>query len=106
MIRKMKRKLLVGVAAVALALGGVVTTAVPASAMPAWEMHQVCKNNHGAMWTAFLAYPSQGAYGWRCMVANTSPTKGLDIAKYCRDWGFGTTAKTDNPSDAYSWYCA
>lgn len=107
MIRsKLKRTLAAGVVSAALVLGGIFATAAPASAMADWEMHQVCKNNHGAMWTAFLMYPSQGAYGWRCIVANTPTSKSLDIAKYCRDWGFGSGARTNNPSDPNSWYCA
>lgn len=74
--------------------------------MEAWEYTQVCENNYGYGWSAWLMYPNQGAFGWRCIVSNTPNIRNLDIAKYCRDWGFGTTAKTDNTSDAYSWYCA
>lgn len=114
----MKQRVAVGVAAIALAIGGTLAVASPAMALSSGELTQACRTQaHGtnhdfqAGWTAHLYYPSQGVYGWKCYYNDGWPwaingTKyNLSVQGWC-DREYGNDAHFSNQSDAYSWYCA
>lgn len=104
-MKGMKRKMSALLIALSVATISVLAVPTAANAMTREDYNLVCQYNHGFAWKSVLSYPSQGAYGWRCYVGITPATRGLDIASYCRDILGTTGARTNNPSDPYSWYC-
>ncbi|MBF4461765.1 MULTISPECIES: hypothetical protein [unclassified Rathayibacter] len=107
-----RRKILAAAVGGLLAVGGVLGFAAPASALSSGEMTQACRLQYQtAGWEAYLYYPDQGVYGWRCFYNNApwakdrNERKNLSVQNWCSRQ-YGQNAYFSNQSNAYSWYCA
>lgn len=106
----MKQRLAVGLAAIALGVGGSLAVAAPASASTAVNMNLVCQQNMGNdSWGAKLIN-SGSVYGWKCWNRAypeqywLGPFFDADVNYYC--WAVeDTSAYFTNSSDPYSWRC-
>jgi len=101
---KTLRKIAMMAAGGLLVGGAVVLPATSASATgETVSLNQACIISYGAGWAARLVYPSQGAYGWRCLVPPYGVQRPVDVNGYCQyyygEWAYNT-------GGAYSWYCA
>ncbi len=107
-----KRKLATIASAVVLGASVLLASAPQASALSSGEMTQACRVQYGsAGWEAYLYYPSQGVYGWKCYYNNApwavwyNERKDLSVQNYCSKV-YGVNAHFSNQGDPYSWYCS
>jgi hypothetical protein len=80
--------------------------ATPAQADSGIDMNLACQYTYSnTVYKGQLTYPSQGAYGWRCINRSTGVNVGgVNVYGYCVNvlGGYNTY---NVPSNPYSWVC-
>lgn len=103
----MKKKVNSIIFLIALTFGIVaVAPGIASAASYSVDMDIACKITLGVEGgRGTLAYPSQGAWGWRCYITpNINPLYSVNVQLYC-DSIYGLDAIALDPSNPYSWRC-